>query len=107
MNRILRPGVCLIFLVTGMSAAALSEARNPGGAGRPVSLEATGTHLKFLTAAILCHGATIGTGLHPDTVADSSGDVFEATELSSPMVRVGTLGSAKLWHFGRLSARKV
>ena len=106
MNRIVRPGVCLIFLVTGMSAAVFSEGGNTARSGRPVSLEATGTHLRFIKAAILCHSAAIGAAPHSETVSESGEEVFGTTESSQLPARKGTLGSAKLWHFGRLSARK-
>ena len=106
MNRLIRPGVCLLFLLTGMSAAAFSESANPGTSGKSVSLEATGTHLKFITAAILCHGATLSATTHSDAVSESRDEAFGSIGSSFLTARQGTLGSVKLWHFGRLSARK-
>ncbi len=107
MNRILRPGVCLIFLMTGMSAAALSEARDNGTASNTAGLAATGTHLRFLTAAILCHAVASGSGVS-SPAASHSGDVFSGrSEDTISFPRIPTLGFAKRSHFGLLSAHKV
>jgi hypothetical protein len=104
MNRVLRPGVCLIFLVTGMSATLFAESRN---AGQSSGFAATGTHLKFITAAILLHGVTADSAIRAESPATPQMAIAAPSAASPAFPRACTLGAAKLPHFGRLSARKV
>lgn len=111
MNRIFRPGVCLLFLLTGMSAGLSAESRRSALEGRTAGLAATGTHLKFITAAILCHSACRGhgaaSGLPSGGASRSGAAVFDSAECSLPTSFNPALGFAKRTHFGFLSARKV
>jgi hypothetical protein len=89
-----------------MSAALYAYSGSSGDTHASVSLAATGNHLKFIRAAILCHAATTASGIPAETASDSTEDLNPDAERCAPVPRNRTLGSAKLSHFGHLSARK-
>src|ERR1700761_8070343 len=67
MNRVIRPGVWLVFLFTGMSATTLACAKQSDGA--------VADHAGFAVnraAALFCYAAILGTGTHTETSSSIS-----------------------------------
>jgi hypothetical protein len=107
MNRVIRPGVWLVFLFTGMSATALAcavKAERDGGGHAVVAINRT--------AALFCYAAIVGPGVYTETTSSASVLNHLAIEAHEPFFAaldspaVHSLGAAKMSHFGHLSARK-